>query len=268
MLLPIETRGTQTPLFMMHGLLGFYQSATRLSRALGPDQPFYQIQARGFDSDAAPRDRAEDMIADYVAEIRAFRPRGPYLVGGTCSGSMLAIDLANRLAGMGEIVGPVIIIDPPTAELAQRHLSAQAQLESDPLAREKLLEGAKFQLRDIVRDREDGPYPQGDDAAFARAAEVALASIIAIHGHCPAPYRGAVSAIVSAERALQFLSPGLPWQKDVLLGRTVTHIVPGRHNEIFRDYWDETSALAAYAVRSAHDKLARGITAPELAATA
>ena len=262
MLVPIQTAGARVPLFMMHGLLGFFMAAPRLSRALGPDQPFYQIQARGFDGEAAPRDGAEDMIRDYVAEIRALRPRGPYLIGGTCSGSTIALDIANRLAARGEPVGTVVIIDPPSTPLARRELSARAQLRSDPLAREKLLEGAKEQMNDIVGARLDGPYDPRDAAQFERAAQVALASIIATHGHCPAPYRGPVSVVVSEERAAQFLNPDMPWKKRVLLGPAAVHVMPGTHNDIFRKHWDETAALAAFAVRRAQEQLARGIAAP------
>ena len=51
------------------------------------------------------------MAADYLAEIRTVQPRGPYLIGGMCMGSKIALEMAQQLQAAGEEVGLVAVLD-------------------------------------------------------------------------------------------------------------------------------------------------------------
>ena len=44
------------------------------------------------------------MAAHYIQEIRSVRPKGPYLLGGTCTGGVVAYEMAQQLVGQGEQV--------------------------------------------------------------------------------------------------------------------------------------------------------------------
>jgi hypothetical protein len=71
---------------------------------LGHEQPLYGLQARGLDGEALPFTRVEEMAAHYVQEICAVRPKGPYLIGGTCTGGVVAYEMAQQLVAQGEQV--------------------------------------------------------------------------------------------------------------------------------------------------------------------
>lgn len=49
------------------------------------------------------------MARHYIAEIRTVQPRGPYRIGGTCTGGLVAYEMAQQLTADGEEVDLAII---------------------------------------------------------------------------------------------------------------------------------------------------------------
>jgi amino acid adenylation domain-containing protein len=103
-LVAIQAHGTRRPFFVVPGVGGNVLVFARLSRLLGEDQPFYGLQAQGLDGKARPFTRIEDMARHYVAEIRTVQAHGPYQIGGTCTGGLVAYEMAQQLMGEGEEV--------------------------------------------------------------------------------------------------------------------------------------------------------------------
>lgn len=103
-LVAIQPEGRKTPFFAVPGVGGNVLVFARLAKLLGEDQPFYGLQARGLDGKEKPFMRVEDMAAHYIAEIRTVQPRGPYLIGGTCTGGLAAYEIAQQLTAQGETV--------------------------------------------------------------------------------------------------------------------------------------------------------------------
>jgi non-ribosomal peptide synthetase component F/thioesterase domain-containing protein len=110
-LLRVNDAGTRTPFFYLHGDLsggGFY--SLKLSRALGPEQPFYVLPPQDIRLlPAAPS--IEEMAAAHLAALRAVRPKGPYVIGGFCIGGLVAYELAQQIEASGESVEMLLIID-------------------------------------------------------------------------------------------------------------------------------------------------------------
>src|SRR5262249_3185298 len=75
----IQTEGTRRPLFCAHPVSGSVLSYVELARQLGPDQPFYGLQAPGLDGECKPFVVIEDLAAHYIDALRAIQPDGPYL---------------------------------------------------------------------------------------------------------------------------------------------------------------------------------------------
>ena len=110
-LVPIQTRGSRPPLFCMHaggGTVLFYYD---LSRALGPDQPVYGLQAQGLYGGQPPHAEIDEMATHYVREIRSVEPRGPYLLTGFCFGGVLAYAVARQLRREGAEVALLASFD-------------------------------------------------------------------------------------------------------------------------------------------------------------
>jgi thioesterase domain-containing protein len=82
-----------------------------LSRRLDPEQPFYALQPPGLDGRSRVPGSVEEMAERYLREIRRVAPHGPYLLGGRCLGTKVALELAQRLRAAGEEVPLLAILD-------------------------------------------------------------------------------------------------------------------------------------------------------------
>jgi amino acid adenylation domain-containing protein len=111
-LVPIQPGGVKRPFFCVHGLGGNVVGLATLARCLGPEQPFYGLQARGLKPGQAPHTRVEDMAAYYLEELHTMQQKGPYLLGGPCLGGMVALEMAHRLQVQGHEVALLALMDP------------------------------------------------------------------------------------------------------------------------------------------------------------
>jgi thioesterase domain-containing protein len=106
-----NVKGTLPPLFIVHGVggnvLGFYS----LAKCLGPDQPVYAIQAQALLPNREALLSLEDMAAQYVADMRAVSPTGPYHLLGFSFGGLVAYEIAQQLHAAGLEVGLVGMLD-------------------------------------------------------------------------------------------------------------------------------------------------------------
>lgn len=124
--LAVNENGSRTPFFYLHGDLsggGFY--SLKLSRALGPEQPFYalppqDVRTPGGGVAAAPS--LEEMAAAHLRAIRAVRPRGPYVIGGFCIGGLVAYEVARQIEVSGDTVEMLLVIDAAADDRTLRRL--------------------------------------------------------------------------------------------------------------------------------------------------
>ncbi|HEY0783841.1 MAG TPA: amino acid adenylation domain-containing protein, partial [Thermoanaerobaculia bacterium] len=107
LLVGITTTGARPPLFFVHPVGGSVLCYADLARRLGPEQPFYGLQA----PDAAARWTLEEMADAYLAELRAVQPQGPYRLGGWSMGGVVAYEMARRLVAAGERVERLALVD-------------------------------------------------------------------------------------------------------------------------------------------------------------
>ncbi|MGQ0556749.1 MAG: amino acid adenylation domain-containing protein [Nitrospiraceae bacterium] len=108
-LVAIQPNGAAAPIFMVPGVGGNVLVFAQLAKLLGPNQPSYGLQARGLDGKEAPFTSVPEMASHYVAQIRRFRPNGPYAVLGSCTGGLIAYEMAQQLAGQGQAVTLVVM---------------------------------------------------------------------------------------------------------------------------------------------------------------
>ncbi|MFE4518460.1 amino acid adenylation domain-containing protein, partial [Kitasatospora sp. NPDC056783] len=108
-LLPLRTGGDRPPLFCVHPAAGISWVYSGLLRHLDPEQPVYGLQARGLRG-GAPASVAE-IAEDYVRQIRAVHPSGPYHLLGWSFGAVVAQEMAVRLRAEGAPVGLLALLD-------------------------------------------------------------------------------------------------------------------------------------------------------------
>jgi len=110
-LVPINPGGSQIPLFLVHGAEGNVILYRQLARYLGPDQPVYGFQSKGLDGNGRLRATIEEMASDYINELVALQPSGPYRLGGYCLGGAIALEMAHQLQAKGEQVELVAMLE-------------------------------------------------------------------------------------------------------------------------------------------------------------
>ncbi len=110
-LIPIQPSGSKPPLFFIHPSGGSVHWYLELSLALGPDQPFYGIQAVGAESARPLQEDIREMAATYVEAIRSVQPGGPYLLGSWSMGVIIAYEVAQQLAAQGQEVAFLGLLD-------------------------------------------------------------------------------------------------------------------------------------------------------------
>jgi amino acid adenylation domain-containing protein len=110
-LVPIQTRGTKPPLFLVHGAEGNVLLYKNLASHLGEDQPVYGIQSQGLDGTQLMHHTFENMAQFYINELKSAQPRGPYYLGGYCLGGAIAFEMAQQLSQGGEKTGLLALFD-------------------------------------------------------------------------------------------------------------------------------------------------------------
>jgi thioesterase domain-containing protein/acyl carrier protein len=105
LVVPFQTGGFKPPFFCL------FSSAT-LALQLGPDQPVYAMQPHGLAGRRAPA-TVEAAAADYVKEIRALQPEGPYFLGGFSYGGLVVFEIAQQLHRQRQQIALLALLDPP-----------------------------------------------------------------------------------------------------------------------------------------------------------
>ena len=121
-LVPMQEQGSRPPFFCLPGLGGNVLYLHRLARHLGPEQPFYALQAVGLDGSSAPHESIAAMAGCYCAAVRSRQPQGPYFLGGHSFGGQVAFEMAQQLLSAGEEVALLALIDagPPDGDPGDR----------------------------------------------------------------------------------------------------------------------------------------------------
>lgn len=103
-LVSVQEGSGGAPLIYVHGdyLSGGYY-CLRLAGAMGPEVPFVAVTPSGLDGKEVAASY-EEMARLHLEAIRAFQPCGPYHLGGTCNGGLVAFEIARLLVEEGEEV--------------------------------------------------------------------------------------------------------------------------------------------------------------------
>ncbi|OIK28188.1 non-ribosomal peptide synthetase, partial [Streptomyces malaysiense] len=109
--LPLKAGGERPPVWWFHPGGGLSWCYMGFAPHLPADRPSYGIQARGLDgTDPLPRS-IEEMVADYVAQLLAVQPEGPFHLAGWSFGGTLAHAVAGELERRGHQVALLALLD-------------------------------------------------------------------------------------------------------------------------------------------------------------
>lgn len=99
------------PLILVHPVGGSVFCYADLARAIGEEQPVYALQAHAFIDEECALESVDEMATEYIREIVAIQPHGPYLLGGWSLGGFICFEIANRLKAAGEDVEMLALMD-------------------------------------------------------------------------------------------------------------------------------------------------------------
>ncbi|WP_330333166.1 amino acid adenylation domain-containing protein [Streptomyces sp. NBC_00536] len=164
-LLPIREQGERPPLFCLHPAGGVSWCYMPLVRYVPEGVPLYGLQARGLDGTSELAGSIVEMATDYIAQMKAVQPSGPYHMLGWSYGGVLAHEIAVQLQAAGEQVGALVLLDQyPWDSEEEAALAAQEQ-DVDP-------EAEIDQLVDVVRLEAGGALGAVTDEEYRSFARV------------------------------------------------------------------------------------------------
>ncbi|RVD27060.1 MULTISPECIES: thioesterase domain-containing protein [unclassified Mesorhizobium] len=209
-IIPLQSRGTRTPIYAVPGHIGAPFSFSDLSKHLGGDQPFYALQPSGFDGQSEPMERVEDIAEYFARQIVAYQPTGPYIIAGYCSGAATALELAKILHQRGAEV-PCMALFGPLHPIIFKQLLHQLYFFASRTADSSLREIAKLptfgarlryfgrRLRNLggrvgalVLPVRKSKEPVTSDPVLASRARLKSTAITALRRYIPTPYSGRV----------------------------------------------------------------------------
>lgn len=232
-IVPLQKQGAKVPVFAVppHGDVFCYRE---LAQALGDERPFFGLQAPGTDGKSEPLERVEDLAAYFAGQIRAFRPRGPWIIAGYCMGGTIAFDLARRLLA-SESAGFLALFGVPYPAFFSRtlHLPRLALENRAALwrRRARALAAQSWPERyDYFKWRLRQPKQAPDPSVRARDEADAI-TLEAVRAYRPQRFAGRVHHFVPYEAWLRRADvQGQRWRS--LAGRVETYYGPdGCHHD-------------------------------------
>ncbi|WP_439678571.1 amino acid adenylation domain-containing protein [Embleya sp. MST-111070] len=211
--LPIRSEGNREPLWWVHPGGGLCWPYLGFAGLLPKDRPSYGIQAKGFDGRTRLPGSIEEMVADYVEEILAVQPEGPFHLMGLSGGGTLAHAMAAELQRRGHEVPLLALLDSvPGSRLTG---------ETPPTTAE---------IRDYFAEHLTGAAGRDDEAFVDRAVAVVANYTALMPGFESPVYRGDVlffAAVPNPEGSFADL-----WRPHVR-GTVRRHDVRGAHEELY-----------------------------------
>lgn len=222
-IVPLQPRGSRPPLFAFGGHNGDVFCFRALAQHLGEDQPFFGLQPPGLDGQAEPLARVEDLAAYFSAEIRAFRPNGPYGIVGYCAGGTIAFELARQLLRDGFALSTVALFGAPYPTWYRRlpqcrkRLTAQlARLLKHARELALLPAGERWAyLAGKLPGRQRSPVPANQgalDPVLAHRARVADATFAALRRYVPSPFAGQLALFLPCREWARSRELPLRWR--------------------------------------------------------
>lgn len=277
---PIHPSGSKPPFFCVHAAGGVVMSYVDLAYLLGPEQPFYGLQARGLKAGEEPIDDLQAMGRLYVEAIREVQPEGPYHLGGWSFGGLVAFEMAQQLRAMGHEVALVALLDAGAgtrawgevaedldhAEYLVAFLSWLVLLSAEDVRRQGDEEAQIAYAIDTLRNR--GLFPPGiSEADGRRLFDLYRAHADAVQRYTFEPYDGRLTLLRSRQGLLATGAQDdtLGWQ-GIPQGGLEIHEVDGPHRDLIRRPWVEDLANRlgeCLAAAGAQQSEAEGGGAPE-----
>lgn len=255
-LVSAQPTGTRVPFFFVAGYQGPDDTLLVLSRFapfMGPDQPVFGFRPRWIDGDGEAYKDVGEAAREFVAELRAVQPAGPYLLGGYCVGGVIAVEMGRQLIEAGEKVALLALLDSehPSAYralLANFRLICRRTVHMGEVIAGVIRSNGQprwANLRDLIRRKLPFGRPAKSTPADGGLYENKVNYRRLAYNHSLQEYPGRITLIVN-DQQYQF-DRCMGW-KHVARGGLVVHRLPGDHNTVLTVYGRQFAALLAKCI--------------------
>jgi thioesterase domain-containing protein len=200
-IVPIRRDGSKPPIFAVSGHAGDVFCLRALAHRLDPDQPVLGVRPPGLDG-SEPLTSVEELARFEIEQIRAYRPKGPYLIAGHCAGGTIAFEVAQQLTGAGHEVGMLALIGSPyptsfgfwPQQMLRLRNRARTLLSGSLRERQRLI---MRRLRERLQSPEEAA---GITPAITEARRrVEDATVAAVRCYQPRLYAGQIDLFIAAD---------------------------------------------------------------------
>jgi thioesterase domain-containing protein len=214
----------------------------RFAPHMGTDQPVFGFRPRWIDGHGEAYSSVNEAAGEFLAELRAVQPSGPYALGGYCVGGVIALEMARQLIQSGEKVSLLALLDceRPTAYralLADFRLSFRRAIHMGDVIRGILIPNGRSRVEMIRELARRKTAIAGPTEAEASADYRFFKNVIAYrrlgYSHRVAEYPGNIMLLVNNQQS--FLDKYMGW-KNVARGGLDVHTVPGDHLTVLTVY--------------------------------
>jgi amino acid adenylation domain-containing protein len=241
-LVPVQPKGTRMPLFFITGYQSPDDTLAFLSPLIpyfGKDQPVFGFRPR-WTFGGADYESVGEMAREFLKELRAVQPRGPYLLGGMCVGGIAALELARVLAEEGEQTQLMLLVDTERsgkvpARRAERYFFRLRLLHIRDVLSGIVHATGWERLRRIreVFHRKLGRVYSPEIREEHRFFQAKVHYRQQLYAHCPRRYPGRLTLIVNEEQYK--IEPDLGWSGFAEGGLEI-RTSPGNHQTMFTEH--------------------------------
>jgi amino acid adenylation domain-containing protein len=244
LLVALRHGGSKPPFFLVAG--GFGGEAelliyAGLVRHFDGDRPLYGLRIRGVDELTEPRASIEEIAAEQLVEIRSLQPHGPYFIGGSCIGGVVALEIAQQLSSQGETVAALVLIDsvwPSWGWYLRNQLTGLWHNEVLPLKR--LFWEAPMRFGTALIDRvKSAVMPSTEQRVGRQKMRIGRAYLRRTLAYAARSYLGPITYLRCEEQGGR--DPMRRW-RDLARGGLEIHVVPGDHDTHLREHAAATAA--------------------------
>ena len=264
-LVALQPHGRGTPFYCVPGAGSDVSALEPLARHLGAERPFFGLQYPGTDGVEAPSECIEELAERHLREVRAHQPEGPYCVGGTSGGGIVAFELARQLAARGSRVALLALLDTHGPGYPVRRQAIGVRLRARlwlrgllPVAGKQaatpanLVAGLKqrYARWAVARSSSHSPAPVGVQPHEVRYLQLLEGFIRAGRRYVARPFTGTITLFRTAERPPEELfvpDPAMGWGGLAEGGVAIVDI-PGHHGAHIKEPHVEILAARLHEV--------------------
>lgn len=225
------------PLFLVHPVQGYVLFYKKLANHLDPEQPVYGFEDLKFSMETIEVQTVEEMATSYIKALLVVQPHGPYYLGGSSLGGLIALEMAHQLQRLNHEIRLLMLIDSPISAqfLTQSNQDVIDRINDDNLFQENhslSLDGVETQPSWLSEELKMANMlsEELDPSQLEQSVQVLKANTKAWLRYQPQAYSGRILFFRAQEKAFSYYPehPEYPWIELATQGIEI-HTVSGNH---------------------------------------